>query len=590
MRRRKRGAREVEAERVQKWFERSVSYEGKPYTIDFEQAMAVVDGSKNTIVVARAGSGKTRTIVAKIVYLVAKCGVKPEEILAFVFNANAASEINARLSKMRVDDKPVMSDVKIANTFHAFARKVVWNLDKGHKCGEILAEKKELFIFAVVQGMMKNKEWREKIWEFIGGDEKMVGYAEELQNFAKKMEQFVNRAQQKYLAGEETLRESIGRRLEQDGVEPKEKLFIELGAECFRRYHYYLLSEKMRRRLCLEIENDFCAYGTDFNLIVSWASKMIAGKRDGVEEMLGGKKYILVDEYQDFSQLFLSVVLAIRKVIPGVKLFVVGDDWQAINRFAGSEVKYFREFEKYFPEDSKRLEITTNYRCNYMVVDTARRFMMKAMGERGDFWAKSRQAGKVVLVDPRETEMGYAVVEYDTRVSRKDRMFAETMKARAPKTADYKNTRYLKTLAEILMREKRAESILLLHRNNDTSMGVSISQLGDALKTALIKMGVFNEETYGKKVKVMTMHKSKGLEAEAVVILEADEGVIPKKHPDAGIYGVFGEDDVSALDDQKRLFYVAMTRAKKRLYIIHNESKGVGFVKYLGRSVGKWEE
>ena len=45
-----------------------------------------------------------------------------------------------------------------------------------------------------------------------------------------------------------------------------------------------------------------------------------------------------------------------------------------------------------------------------------------------------------------------------------------------------------------------------------------------------------------------------------------------------------------AADDQKRLFYVAMTRAKKRLYIIHDEATGEGFVKYLGRMADKWEK
>ena len=89
----------------------------------------------------------------------------------------------------------------------------------------------------------------------------------------------------------------------------------------------------------------------------------------------------------------------------------------------------------------------------------------------------------------------------------------------------------------------------------------------------------------------MTMHKSKGLEAEVVIILEVDAGVIPKTHPDTKLYGVFGETEDDVLDDQKRLFYVAMTRAKKRLYIIHDETNGGddGFVKYLGKNISKRE-
>lgn len=72
-----------------------------------------------------------------------------------------------------------------------------------------------------------------------------------------------------------------------------------------------------------------------------------------------------------------------------------------------------------------------------------------------------------------------------------------------------------------------------------------------------------------------------------MVILEADEGVIPKTHPDTILYGLFGETEEVALDDQKRLFYVAMTRAKKRLYIMSEDG---GFVKYLGRRMERWGE
>ena len=101
---------------------------------------------------------------------------------------------------------------------------------------------------------------------------------------------------------------------------------------------------------------------------------------------------------------------------------------------------------------------------------------------------------------------------------------------------------------------------------------------------------MMSAEEFDAKVRIMTMHKSKGLEAEVVIILEADEGVIPKLHPDTLLYGMFGETLDVALDDQKRLFYVAMTRAKRRLYIMHDGSGGAGFVKYLGRGVERWGE
>lgn len=539
------------AKEVQKWFEKAVTYEGEAYTVDLEQAAAIADMSKNAIVVARAGSGKTRTIVAKIVYLVAKCGMRPEEIMAFVFNANAAAEINARLLKMRVEGEPVMgrlsgasegpvgSAPEIASTFHAFARKIVYDVCKGRaKCGEILAEEKDAFLAEVVARMWAEPKWQKKITAFVEPAKKMS--EREFAGFVKTMAQFVNRAQQRFLTGEGSLKEAAAEYLACEGPSQRERQFIELGAECYRRYHWYLLNVRGRASLPKNLQK----YGTDFNLLIAWASQLILQGR--VAKELKGKKLILIDEYQDFSQLFLSVVEAIRENCKEAKLFVVGDDWQAINRFAGSDVAYFKDFEKFFPEDARRLTISTNYRCNYMIVDTARKFMKKAMGEKGEFRAFSRKAGQIFLVQPAD---------------------------------------YIETAAKLVRENKKAKEILILHRNNEMESGMALEEL----KAALLKR---LPAEFEKKISVMTMHKSKGLEAEVVIILEADEGVIPRSHPDTRLYQLFGETEEVALDDQKRLLYVAMTRAKKRLYIIHRhtDTKPDGFMKFLGRNYEKWEE
>ncbi|MBR2840050.1 UvrD-helicase domain-containing protein [Candidatus Saccharibacteria bacterium] len=545
---------EARAAEVQRWFRKSVTYEGEPYVMDLEQVRAVVSDDVNAIVVARAGSGKTRTIVAKIVYLIARCGAQPEEIMAFVFNANAAREINERLAEMTVDGVPVMGEndgggesrakkVGVAQTFHAFARHVVYDVCGGReKCGKILAGEKEEFVARIVAGMMREPKWEARMRKF-GVDEQSV------EGFGKMMAQFINRAQQKFLAGEDTLWKSIHRRYQEGEVGEREKLFIQLGAECYRRYHWYLLDGEARMKL-----KEFEGYGTDFNLLVSWASKLIATGGEGVRKLLGGKKYMLIDEYQDFSQLFLSVVMAIRRVVPEVRLFVVGDDWQAINRFAGSDVGYFKEFEKFF-SPARRYEITTNYRCNYIIVDMAGKFMKKAMGEKGKSRAFAKRAGKVVLVDTKRVKAEYLV-----------------------------------RLVELIEKNRKAEEILILHRNNDTRLKISLVGLGAALKREVVKAKVMGRKEFDEKVRVMTMHKSKGLEAEVVIILEADEGVIPKVHPDALLYGIFGETDEVVRADQMRLFYVAMTRAKKRLYIMHDFDGEAGFVKYLGRGVERWED
>ena len=158
--------------------------------------------------------------------------------------------------------------------------------------------------------MLKAPEWKDRIWRFIRGEEvethEEIG-DEELVRFAKMMAQFVNRGQQKFLGGEVTLAENAKKYLKNSEIDARERRFIELGVECYRRYHWYLLDAKRKLK-------GFEEYGTDFNLIVSWASKLILARRGKVSELLASKKYILIDEYQDFSQLFLAAVEAIRSV------------------------------------------------------------------------------------------------------------------------------------------------------------------------------------------------------------------------------------------------------------------------------------
>ena len=584
--------------KLQNWFKKSVTYEEEPYTIDYEQALAVADHSLNTIVVARAGSGKTRTLVAKIIYLVARLKAKPEEIIAFVFNANAAREINDRLNKIRVNGKAIMNDAVVASTFHAFARNIVYRVcKKEQKCGKILAGEKEAFILKIVNRMIAEPKWRNQIVVFVKGqydieptgernkviESTTILEEEEIERFAAMMTQFVNRAQQKYLGGTIPLGDVAKEYLLEEKVSERETRFIKLGVEVFRRYHWYLLNARKKLK-------GFSGYGTDFNLIVSWASQLVGSQCPEVVNILSQKQYILIDEYQDFSQLFLAAINAIRTVATKARLFVVGDDWQAINRFAGSDVEYFREFEKFFPDQSRRYEITTNYRCNKEIVQQARRFMTRAMDEKASFRAFSRKIGKVVTVNPKLTECELPLVKYDRRVSGRDLAYLEMTRRMLKREPKRKTVRYIKTLVELIRHNSRANEIMLLHRNNETNLeGITLEDLANGLKWGLEQLRVMRPDEFDEKIHIMTMHKSKGLEAEVVIILEADEGVIPKLHPDTLLYGLFGETEDISLADQKRLFYVAMTRAKKRLYIIHDDSNGPGFIKYLGKTIEKWE-
>ncbi len=126
---------------VQQWFAEHVTLSGKPYTLDLDQARAVCDAHQNTLVTARAGSGKTRVIVAKVAYLVARCDIELSEIAIFMFNRTAAAEVNERIAEVRVDGaKLAQGSVTIASTFHKFALDIV---KKHGDRPQILSESKQ---------------------------------------------------------------------------------------------------------------------------------------------------------------------------------------------------------------------------------------------------------------------------------------------------------------------------------------------------------------------------------------------------------------------------------------------------------------
>ena len=676
---------------VKKWFAEKVTCAGEPYFLDDEQVAAVVSENKNVIVTARAGSGKTRTIVAKIVYLIARLGYKPDEIMAFVFNKDASKEINARLLKMRVDGRPVVNGkVNVAMTFHAFAYYVVFALAKNVR-GAILMDTEEFayqekFIEDVVRTIPE-----EEVYEFfrecsegraaqttLGGEyvktknEKIIAdwLFEHDISYECGKKYYLNAAMQKVTDKNrgrmKDLTETLGTKFVEaefylpgvrkpwkhflvDGYEGlikrrrfnkkhgnydeqvellekmrwffsgkwgKETEFSGMVESCFEEgwtreeCEYYLeilakrcgfsheklaKAEIVRRTYEKNLEHlvwlmkqyiirkeqgakidlsgadrkvqkfsefgEYCydlycrrltespKFGMDFSLMLTKAKELIESRV--ANEFLSNKRMIMIDEYQDFSRSFLEVVQAILQVCPKARVFVVGDDWQAINRFAGSDVKYFVNFAEYFPEDCQSLTISTNYRSAVKIVDTAREFMIDNMGGVGDFRANADEPGEVVLADP-----GILKINADEDVEIMEVASEQVLK------------KYLKEVVWQIRNNLDCETIYLLHRKHRMRMGAEITRFYEMLQVVCEKMGVMEKGEFLERVKILTMHQSKGLEADLVILLEVEDGVMPALHPDAAFYMIFGEDEKTVQEDAMRLFYVAMTRARKKLVVM----------------------
>lgn len=564
------------------WFSEHFSLDGKPYTLDQDQAQAVLDNHKNTLVIARAGSGKTRVIVAKIAYLFATEQMQPQEIATFMFNRTAAAEVNQRIAQVKFNGQPILGKQslpdnrpipdsqappktpgdasapvpQIASTFHKFALDLV-KFSGAHP--EIISE------------VEHDRIIKESLHQALAAQNYRIP-SNEFDALLKTISGFVARAGQKY-SGPEGLQRLRAATMK-NGPDVKDRTdsdkLHQLASATFENYLSALRPPKL-----------------DFNIMMTEASELLKRTatnphiQPATSARVAPLKLILIDEYQDFSQLFLNLVQSIRENCPSAHLFAVGDDWQAINRFAGSDVDYFINFANYFPQDTAKIPLLTNYRSCRRVVENANKYMLKNYDPQASrAVAFNHKSGKVIRLNPERTR-------FDASDIHEDALGDARYQIALAKTANQATTsssldlarispsaaKLLKTVLKILRKNRRSE-IMLLHCHNFTTFpNISLETFHQALRLLVVEEGIMNVETFDAKVRTMTMHKSKGLEAPVVILLETNRDLILGHHPEADLWKLFDDSLVTEKSDQHRLLYVAMTRAKQKLYILSTDQK-----------------
>lgn len=252
--------------------------------------------------------------------------------------------------------------------------------------------------------------------------------------------------------------------------------------------------------------------------------------------------YILVDEFQDISLDRYRFLQALRRKDPLTKLFCVGDDWQSIYRFAGSDMALFKQFDRYFGYTKKCLMETT-YRFGEPAIADSSRFIL----------ANPEQAVKNVHSFKEEAETKLDFLATDGRES-----VAEIVK----------------NLADQIPADK---DILLLGRYK---FDVKVFDKSDLV------VHEFDDHTYvsyGKrKMAFMTVHQSKGLECDYIILLNCNGGMMgfPSQISDSPVLKyVLSEPDDYAFSEERRVFYVGITRAKKHTWVLYDRKNPSLFVK-----------
>jgi DNA helicase-4 len=285
--------------------------------------------------------------------------------------------------------------------------------------------------------------------------------------------------------------------------------------------------------------------------------------------------WIMIDEYQDFSPLFYQLIQSIRKYNPNVRLLCVGDNWQAINAFAGSELTFFMEFESWIG-NAEITHLLTNHRSQAKIVENSNALMdggPKAVplpDKRGglveiefidDIWLELR----------RQEEEAY----------RADIRFRFRKKG---ENDDLMAAKYAKRCYRIITDpENIGKTVAILSRTNRFH---SVS-LGNFWRKLIRCLNEEDRKAIGKpkdKIQVKTIHGFKGLEADIIILVCACEGVHPLIHPDNVLFSIFGRNEADIIDEERRLFYVALTRAKEKLYILAERGRESPFLDRLPTS------
>jgi DNA helicase-4 len=280
---------------------------------------------------------------------------------------------------------------------------------------------------------------------------------------------------------------------------------------------------------------------------------------------LAGIQHVLIDEYQDFSPLFYAITRAILHVGLSPSLFAVGDNWQAINEFAGSKLTYFTDFGAYFPGGTT-LTLLTNYRSPQKIVELGNQ-IMSGQGSPARANPADTQPATVSLADPDAIE--------STRAE--ERLWGHDRRTQA----------VVRIVHHAL--QNTTGKVAVLYRRNTIPWG---AKRGTFVRSDVYAQRLRNlfPEAEHQRIEVTTAHKYKGREAETVVLADAEDTSYPLVHPLSVLFRIFGDTPLTLEAAERRLFYVAATRATQDIYLVAPASKLTPFVPRLALATLHWND
>lgn len=328
--------------------------------------------------------------------------------------------------------------------------------------------------------------------------------------------------------------------LAKDNNDERALLFLDLFAPIFISYSEYLKESG-------EI---------DFSDMINLATEEIKA-----DNFVSPYKYIIIDEFQDISLSRYQLIKSLLDNRSDTKLFCVGDDWQSIYRFTGSDIGIFTDFEEYFKSTplvgferkTSQSYIENTYRFDNQLIELSSNFILK----------NPNQIRKTLKSNIQTDKKPFSILNYDYNNSIVNPLH-DALDSIASELKDATATvkllgRYSHEINEI--KEKSKLNFKYDHKINETTI---------------------SHPSYPNlEIDFHTVHTAKGLEADYIIILNGNAGKygFPTEISDDPLLNfLLSKSDQFPNGEERRVFYVAVTRAKKHVYILSNTENRSKFV------------
>ncbi len=474
------------------------------YPLDEYQSRVVLSNERASLVVAGAGSGKSLTIIGKIVYLVKEKNVNPSDILCISFTNDATINLQKNIAKNYNFNIDIY-------TFHKLSLSILKQHNVKYQIApdNILTETIDTFLSTMTNPQIL------KSYKYLIGPKPRT---QDVLNIKRLIETFISL----YKSNNYDL-----------------QYFITILKNIHHTFH--IKEYKRHKSLLHLIINIYLTYektlqeesALDFNDMINKSLQVL--EKNGLKKKW---RYVIVDEYQDTS---LTKFNLIKKIIDicQADFLAVGDDFQSIYRFTGCNLQIFLNFTQYF-DYAKIFQIVNTYRNPQELINVAGSFIMKNKAQQ-----------RKNLISNKHLEKPIIIYYHENKVS----SLKETLK----------------------LAYKDSKEILVLGRNNK-----DIKDYIDDSFTQKADYYTFSNITF----RYLTMHKSKGLESENVILINIEDSILgmPTQMKEEKILKyVNNTKDYYPFEEERRLFYVALTRTKNKTYIISSIKKESIFTKEIAK-------